>query len=913
MDTWRGLLRRLRGLVRRGAVERELDEEVRLHLELEAAAGVVRGLSPDEARRAAVRSFGGVDRFKEAARDVRGWSVIEELARDARLALRLLGRSPQFTIAAVITLALGIGANTAIFSVVDAVLLRASPFAEPDRLVMIWETDRKSGTFHEPASWPDVVDLRERSRTMAAIGLVRAEDGTLTGAGEPERVGLLGVTADVPDLLGVRPLLGRTFAPGEGHEGGARYALLSEEFWRARFAADADVLGTNITINGTPTAIIGVLPAEADLGMVQVHAKADYSSPLAGPAVEVWVAIEPTAERYPRSTHPFLTLGRLAPGATLATAQQELATIMNELERAYPENEARGVNIEPYADVTFGPVRPALLVLLSAVALVLLVACVNVANLLLARTAARSREVVVRRALGAATGRLARQFLVESLALTGAGAAVGVALAYGGLYLVIALAPADIPRLAAAAIDLRVLGFTTLVATVVAFVFGMMPVLQARRLDLQSVLKMQPGRRVSEGREGRRFRAALVVAEVSLAVTLVFGAGLLLRSFWALASVDPGFDTARVLKVQYQLPATRYPVDWSVERWPAAKSLTGFHAELLRRVGALPGVDAAAIAARHPLDPGFTNSFVIVGREAESLAWPEIRTRMISPGYLETVGVPLLAGRELAPGDVAGATPVAVINRLAAERYFGEAQRGGGAEQPISPLEAADPIGQLIRFWGVEWQIVGVIGDERFNGVDEETEPALYVPLAQTPMASAVLLVRGASDPRLLAGPIRDVFNELDPQLALFGVEPLAQTLSTSIARPRFTATLLALFGAVAILLALVGVHGVLSYNVAQRAPEVGIRMALGASRTRVIGQVLREGIMLAALGTAIGLAGALAGGRVLASLVFGVGPRDAMTLSVVGAVVLMMAILAAWFPARRAAKADPMQALRAE
>ena len=895
MDWLRGLLQRLRVFLQRDAVERELDDEMRLHLELETAAAEARGMSPAAARRTALHSFGGVDRYKDEARDARGVNLLDELGRDTRLAVRLLVRSPQFTLAAVLTLALGIGANTAIFSVVDAVLLRSSPFAEPDRLVMIWETDRESDTSHEPASWPDVADMKERSRTVANIGSVIAVDGTLTGAGDPERVTILGVTPNVPDLLGVRPLIGRSFAAGEGPLAGPRYALLGEEYWRRRFDANPGVLGTSIMINGQPTAIIGVLPAEADLGMQQMHAQADYSSPLAGNNVELWIAIEPTAEAFPRSTHPFLTLGRLAPGASVAAAQRELAALMVEIERNYPENRARGVNLEPYSRVTFGPVRAALLVLLSAVALVLMVACVNVANLLLARTAARAREVAVRRALGAATGRLARQFIVEGLVLTAVGAAAGVALAQGGLKVLIALAPTDIPRLTAASIDLRVLGFTALVAVLVALGFGMLPVLQARRLDLQSILKVQPGRRVSEGREGRRFRAVLVVAQVALAVTLVIGAGVLVRSFWALASVDPGFQTGQILKVHYQLPASRYPSD--NQRWPDVPAINGFHAELLQRVRTLPGVAAAALAARHPLDPGFTNSFVIVGREAESEDFPEIRTRFITPGYLETIGVPLLSGRALSDGDVATTTPVGVINRAAAERYF----------------PGTEPIGQQIRFWGTPRQIVGVIGNERFNGVDEDTEPAIYAPLGQAPQGSAVLLVRGARDPLPLVGSIRRVFNELDPQLALYGVEPLAQTLSASIAKPRFTATLLALFGGVAILLAMIGVHGVLSYNVAQRGPEVGIRMALGASRGEVVRLVVREGASLAVLGTVLGLAGALAASRLLSTLVFGVSTRDAVTFSVVTGGVLLTGLFAAWLPARRASRVQPMQSLRAE
>jgi putative ABC transport system permease protein len=706
---------------------------------------------------------------------------------------------------------------------------------------------------------------------------------------------MLGITPNVPELLGVRPLIGRTFRAGEGTANGGQFALLGEEYWRRRFNADPAVLGRSLLINDVPITIVGVLPAEADLGIRQIHAKADYGSPLAGAEVELWTAFESSPERTPRSTHPFLTIGRLAPGATLQAAQAELARIMADIERGFPENAARGVNLEPYELVTFGPVRPALLVLLGAVALVLLVACVNVANLLLARTAVRSREVAVRRALGAATGRITRQFLVESLVLTGAGALAGVLLAQAGLKLLVALAPTDIPRLTAASIDVRVLGFTALVSAIVALGFGMTPAFMVRRLDLQSVLKAQSGRSGTEGHDARRFRAALVVAEIALAVTLVIGAGVLLRSFWKLASVDPGFRSTSVLKVEYQLPSSRYQSDRS--QWPVAPAINGFHDELLRRVRALPGVQAAALATRHPLDPGFTNSFVIIGREAESHDFPEIRTRFISPGYIETMGVPLVAGRAPNDGDVAGKTPVGVINRAAAEAYFA----------------GRDPIGQQLRFWGVTWQIVGVIGDERFKGLAQASEPAIYSPIAQAPGQNAVLLVRTPADRQAMIGSVRRIFQAIDPQLAIFGVEPLEQTLSASIAKARFTSTLLALFAGVAILLALVGVHGVLSYTVAQRGQEVGIRMALGATRSNVIGLVVGEGARLAALGTVIGLAAALAGSQLLAGLVFGVTPRDLTTFVAVTIGVLSLAGLASWLPAQRAARADPMRTLRSE
>ncbi|MBW3554275.1 MAG: ABC transporter permease [Gemmatimonadetes bacterium] len=894
-DLLGAVLLRVRETFRRGTVERELDDEVRFHIELETRAGIDRGLTAEAARREALVKFGGVERFKEEARDARGLAPLEDLGRDVRHAGRLLRKSPGFAAAAVLTLALGIGANTAIFSVVDAVLLSESPFPEPDRLVMVWETDRASDTHHEPASWPDVVDFDERSRTLSEIGAVVGQDFTLGGDGEPERVTGLAVTPNLFQLLGVRPIAGRLFREDEGDFAAGPVVLLGEEFWRGRYGGDPGVVGRPITLNERTGIIVGVAPAAADLGIRQVHERADYAPSFSGDEVDVWQAFRPTADAFPRETHPFLTLGRLAPGVALAAAQEELASIAADLEEAYPENAARGVNLEPYSDVVFGPVRPALLVLLGAVALVLLVTCANVANLLLARTTARSREVAVRRALGAGSGRIRRQFLVESLVLTVLGTAVGVALAFAGLEALVALAPSDIPRLAEAEVDGRVLAFTAGVAGIVALLFGLLPALQTRRMDIHEALQAQPGRRVSEGRAARGFRSALVVAEVALAVMLVIGAGLLLRSFWRLQAVDPGFRAAGVLKAEYQLPGTRYPRDFS--RWPDIPEINGLHVRFLDAVRSIPGVEAATIAGGHPLDPGFTNSFQIIGREAESADFPEIRVRFISAGYLEAVGGELLEGRTVSDADDARSTPVVVINRTAAERYFAE----------------GSPLGQQIRFWGTNRTIVGVIGDERFKGIDQATDPAVYAPLLQNPQQVATLLVRTVGAPLSLALEIRRRLSELDPQLALFGIEPLQATLSGTLSKPRFTATLLLLFAAVALLLALVGVHGVLSYAVARRAPEVGIRMALGASRGEVIRSVLGEGLALAGIGTALGLAGAFLANRLLASLVFGITTTDAGTFVAVPAAVLAVAAVASLAPALRASRQDPIEALRAE
>ena len=895
MDLLRGLLLRVREVFRRRRVEGELADEVAFHIEMETRAGIERGLAPDAARREALVRFGGVERFKEEARDVRGLAALEDLGRDVRHAGRLLRKSPGFAAAAVLTLALGIGANTAIFSVVDAVLLAESPFPEPDRLVMVWETDRASDTHHEPASWPDVVDFRERSRSLAALGTVMGRDVTLTGEGDPERLTGLAVTPSLLRVLGVRPLTGRFFLDGEGGAGDAQVVVLAEEFWRTRFGADPGVVGRTLVLGGAAATVVGVAPAAADLGIGQVHERADYSATFGGGDVDVWVAFEPTAEAYPRQTHPFLTLGRLAPGASVDGAQAELAEIAAELEAVYPENADRGVNVEAYAEVVFGPVRPALLVLLGAVALVLLVTCVNVANLLLARTTGRSREVAVRRALGAGSGRVRRQFLVESLTLTGLGTAAGIGLAYVGLGALVALAPADVPRLDEATVNGRVLAFTAGVAALVALVFGMLPALQTRTLDIHETLKAQPGRRATGGRAGRGFRSSLVVAEVAMAVLLVVGAGLMLRSLWRLQAVDPGFATDGVLKVEYQLPDARYPLDFS--RWPDLTEIHGFNARFLAEVRGVPGVRSAALASGHPLDPGFTNSFAIVGREAESAEYPEIRTRFITAGYLETVGVELVEGRGLDDGDVAGGTPVVVINRAAATRYFPD----------------GSPLGQQLRFWGIDRQIVGVIGDERFRGIDQPTDPAAYAPLLQNPRQTVTLLVKADGDPLAVVPEIRRRVREIDPSIALYGVEPLEATVTGSLSGPRFTATLLALFGGVAILLALIGVHGVLSYAVEQRVPEMGIRMALGASRRAVLGSVLGEGLALAGIGVALGLLAALVASRVLASLVFGVTTTDPATFLTVPVLVLSTAAAASILPALRAVRVDPVGALRAE
>jgi putative ABC transport system permease protein len=828
---------------------------------------------------------------------------MRSILQDLRFAVRVLSADRGFALVAIVTLALGIGANTAIFSVVDGVLLRRTPVEDLDRLAIVWETDRHSSTTREPASIPDYLDLKARSKTFTTVGGMVADELNLTPAsGEPIRLAALRVSHDLLPMLGLTPIAGRHFTAEEDRPKGPRLALVSESLWQRSLGGDRGVIGSTIRLDELPYTIVGVVPDTADFGVLQILTGAVYSRAFADRGtrvhVDVWTPLQPDPVASPRETHPMFVIGRLAPSATVAAAQTEMSTIMADLERTYRDaNDGRGAFVEPLPAVIFGPVRPALFVLLGAVGLVLLVACVNVANLLLARGAARRREIAVRMALGASGGRLARQFITETLVLTIAAAAAGAALAFVALRSLVAIAPPEVPRLAAVAVDLRVLGFTLAISMAVGLGFGIFPVVQAWRVDPQAALRGESGRQGSAGRERSRLRGALVVAELALAVVLLAGAGLLIKSFWRLQQVDAGFTADHVLKAEYQLPASRYPVDF--RRWPDFKEMHAFNGALLRRAEALPGVDSIAIAGNHPLDPGFTNSFIVPGREAEARNWPEISVRRVTPGYFRTVGLNLVRGRLLRDGDTTTSAPVALINEAAAQRFFPN----------------ADPVGARIAFWGAQREVVGVVANEKFLGIDKAPPLATYVPLSQAPSANGagVLLVRASGDPLALASAAQGAIREVDGALAIFAVEPLTDTLARSVGERRFTMLLLALFAAVALVLAAVGVHGVLSYGVTQRTREIGIRMALGARPGNVLGLIVGQGARLAAVGVALGLAGAVVLTRLLAALLYGVTPTDAVTLAVVVAVLAATAIVASYLPARRAMRVDPSVALRSE
>lgn len=822
------------------------------------------------------------------------------MLHDLRYALRALLKIPGFTIVAVLTLTLGIGMTTAIFSVVDAVLLRPVPLTDVERLVMIWETDRASGTTHEPASLPDFLDFKQRSRRVGDLAAFGAgEENLMPDDGEPSRVAALSVSERFLSMLGIVPLIGRTFTAEEDTPGGGSVVLISEDLWQRQFQRDPRIVGRTLRLNDRPRTIIGVVPASADFGILQVLRSADYSLGFAQrdarTTVDVFGPLQGDPQRLPRDTHPIFVLGRLAAGSSLESARQELGAIAADLEKTYPVNEARGVFVQPLRDVILGPSEPALLVLLVTVVVVLLIACVNVAHLLLARGTVRAREIAVRKALGAGFGRLVRQFVVENTLVMLAATVLGVILASVALRVLLIVAPPDIPRLADVAIDARVLAAMTALSLAIGFVFGLVPLFQSRRGDLQSALKSDVSRGATGDRDSAATRSALMVGEVALAVVLLIGAGLLIKSFWYLQRVNPGFDADSVVKAEFQLPSSRYPMDFKV--FPNFKEIQQFNARLLARASALPGVEAAAIAGNHPLDAGFTNSFAVVGREAESRDWPEISVRLVSPGYFRVLHVPLVRGRLLSDSDDTQAAPAVLINEETVRKFFSR----------------QDPIGQRLDLYGAPRTIVGVIGDEKIHGLSAATPIAVYLPLAQAPSSSATLIVRVSGDPMLVAGSLRAVVREIDPALAVFGVEPLEKTLAQSTGEQRFMMLLVGVFAGLALALAVIGIHGVLSYSVVQRRREIGIRVALGAEPAQVVRVVLGQGVRLTAFGLGVGVALAMGFSRSLAGLLFGITATDAATFAAVVALLAAVSMLAMWLPARRASRVDPLVALRYE
>jgi putative ABC transport system permease protein len=797
--------------------------------------------------------------------------------QDIRNTLRSLRHHPIFTLTAVLTLALGIGGNTAIFSAVDGVLLRPLPFPEPGRLVSVWGHHASIG--RETASLPDYLDWRRESRSFSGMAARANTQFTLTGAGDPEVVAGALVTANYFRVLGAPIPLGRGFADDEEKSGASRVAVLSEGFWRREFGGRPDAVGRRIILSGVPYTIVGA----GALGL---------SVPT---NVDVWTVLR-TDTTLGRRSDFLEVVGRLAPGADVRRAQEEMSTIAGRLARAYPgSNAGWGVELVGLQERVVGEIRPALLVFMGAVALVLLIACANVANLMLARVASREREVTIRAALGATRRRLVRQLLTESVVLALSGGALGLGLAMWGVRALQALEPGTIPRLGEIAVNGNAFAFALVISVATGLLFGIAPASRILTYDLRGGLA-EGGRGTAGHRSAGRTRSLLVLAEVALACVLLVGAALLLTSFIRLQGVDPGFAPKDILTARLTLPRARYA---------DSTRQTAFADALLAQVRSLPGVRSAALASDAPLGDGPPYwAFAVAGVEQPP---PEVVQDAVvfrtTPDYFRTFAIPLVRGRLFEARDRGDAAPVALVSEGLSKRFW----------PGRSPLGARITFGNPEDSTSVWMTVVGVVGDVRQEGPAAAAYPQLYVPLAQVPSRSLLIAIHTSGEPRALTPALKRAISGLDASLALGRVATMDERVAGTLARPRVNALLLGAFAATALMLAALGIYGVIAYGVVQRTRELGIRMALGARSEDVLRLVLRQGMTPVLAGLALGLGGAAVASRVLRGLLYGVGGTDPITYALVAAFLAAVALVASYLPARRAATADPVVALRSE
>ncbi|MCI0403110.1 MAG: ABC transporter permease [Acidobacteria bacterium] len=800
------------------------------------------------------------------------------LLQDLRYSVRTLRKSAGLTTVAVITLALGIGANTAIFSVVNAVLLRPLPYSEPERLVMVWESRPQEGVYDNPVAPQDFFDWRRRNQAFEDMSAFLYSTIDLSGAGEPERIATGIVSPSLFNVLGVQPLRGRTFLPEEEEDGRHRVVVMTYSLWQRRFGGDPAVVGKVLTLGGEPFEVIGVLPRTFDFP---------------APGLELWRPLVPTTQQMQtRTLHSMQVFARLKPGVTLERARADMDRVAAQLAQEFPESNAvHAAHVVPLREQVVGEVRPALLLLLGAVGFVLLIACANAANLLLARAAARQREFAVRAALGAGRWRLARQMLTESALLALVAGTAGVLLAIWGVEAVRSLIPDDIAvmGLRRIPVDGRVLVFTLGLSVLAGALSGVAPAFRGWRGGLTEALK-EGGRAAGATPARQRIYAVLVVAETALALVLLAGAGLMIRTFVAFLNVNPGFDRHNLLTLQVAVPQTKYDQPAEVR---------GFFAQLLSDIQTLPGVETAGATMLLPLGGGDARRGIEVeGYEPR----PEERTRahlrVVTPTFFAAMRIPLLEGRLLAPPDTDGAPLVVLVNRTAAQRYW----------------PGQSPVGRRLRIGSGEWrEIVGVVADVKHWGLDAGVNPEMYLPFDQVAPPNMTVVVRSSSDPAELAKSVRARVRALDPDVPISQVSTMEEVLAFSLAPTRFYMVLLGSFAGLALLLASAGIYGVTAYSVARKTHEIGVRKALGARNSDIFRWVLRRGFTWTLAGLLLGAAGSLALTRFLSRLLFGVSPGDPLTLLGVAVLLAAVALLACWIPARRAMRVDPMVALRYE
>jgi len=867
----------------RSRVEREVEDELRSHLESRAGDLERQGLSRAEAERQARLEFGGYERYKEECRDALGSRLLGELLADARYGLRVLRKNPGFTAAAILTLALGIGANAAVFSVVSAVLLRRLPYTDPDRLVWVTEFWPRLNNTVVPS--PDYLNWREQSQVFESVAAYSGfGELNLSGSGEPERIDGIGVTWNFFPMLGIRPALGRGFLPEEDQPAGSPVVILSHSLWQRRFRSDPNLLGKVITLDEKGYTVVGIMPES-------FRFPGDWSPELFAPS-----RLPLKADWSARQLAMVGVIARLKPGVSLERAKSDVLTINLRSDKAISPPFAKmrvglQVRIVTLHQHLAGDARLVLLILLGAVGFVLLLACANVANLQLARAAAREKELAVRAALGAGGWRLAKQLLIESFALAALGGVAGLILGAGGVALFRRLGPHNIPGLQTAGFDLWVFVFIAAITALTGIAFGLAPVFVASRLHLEEALKeARPS--APAGRSAQRVRGLLMVSEVALALVLLISAGLLIRSFVRLTSVDPGFDPRRVLTERIMLPLGKYSK-------PAQQA--GFFQDVLERVEKLPGVESAAAASSPPLTGFMSHASVeLEGRLMPPGTAPSTPVCAVTPSYFHALRIPLISGRYFTPYDAASAPFVAIVNEAFARHSFGD----------------ADPLGQRIRLGGSEgnwYSIVGVVQSVRHLPVGTDPTAEVFTSYLQDPAPYMTLLVHVISEPESLAGVVRSKVQEVDPNQPVYDVATMEHRFSEAVAPQRFNSLVMGIFAGMAVVLAGVGVYGVMAYSVARRTHEIGIRMALGAQQHDVMRLVLRYGAFLAVFGISLGVVGALALTRFLTGLLYGVKPTDSITFFFVSLVLAGVAFLATYLPARRAMKVDPMEALRYE
>jgi predicted permease len=894
LETIARFLKKLSILFSRKRFRGELDEEMTFHREQAQRELIASGMAPEAARYAALRQFGNATRMHERTHETVGFGFEGALA-DLRYAFRQLRSNPAFTMVMLLTLALSIGANSAIFSVIDGVLMKTLPYARPDRLVRVFLSSSSYPKF--PLNPFDFRDYRARNHSFESIAAFSRGDVQLSGSGEPVRLNGFGITSGYFRVLGLQPEMGREFDFQAEIPGNGLQIIVSDRLWRTRFDSDPNIIGRKVTLNMQPYTVIGVMPAGTE------HPGNEYHAIAYGESVDVWWPFSFAGDSNQRGSHYIEGIARLRPDVTVNQARAEMNTIMTQLGREHPGNDAGWtVLVIPLYTEIVGSSRQMLLVLLGAVGMVLLIACANAANLLLARASARQREIAVRLAMGAPRLRVIRQLLTESLLISFIGGALGLALALAGVKTLVSLLPADFPRANDIHVSGPVFAFTLLVSVVTGILFGMAPALQASRIDPKQGLQ-KGGRTTTGSGHQRRLRNALVISEVSLACVLLIGAGLMLRSFLNQLNLDPGFKQENVLTANLSLPHAQYKTDDEVRRF-YTQTVPHFCTHLVADLSALPGVESAGVGSDLPWTGYDENAggFTIEGKKPPPNQEFHARYHRASPDYFRALGIPLVAGRFLSDADKMDSLQVVVINHAMAERYWPHenvvGKRMTFADEPKE------------KDW---FTIVGVVGDVKDQPNSPGAEPGFWWPELQAPDPDMSVVIRSSSNPQLLADALHNEVHRLDPSLAVADVQVMSRIFDSSVSTPRFAFVLVGMFAGLAIVLAAIGTYGVISYSVTQRTGEFGLRMALGAQQRDVLKLVLTQAGKLALAGTVAGLIASLAMGRVLKTLIFNVSPADPSTFSAVALIVIVVALVACYIPARRATKADPMNSLRAE